>query len=342
MTMPQRQSRPGGFLRLVLALFFLVLLLDLVGMNVLFFGAIGAAAGGKQTLVSRVTLSDGDSGQIVAVIPVTGLITDDSYHQLDNALTEAERDKNVKAVVLDVDTPGGSASASDEMFHRLSLFKQRRDDVKVIVSMGSMATSGGYYVSCGGDTLFAEPGTMTANIGVLMPSVNISELMQKWGIQDATIVGTGGTYKDAGSPLRPETEQGKEYLQGLVDATLKQFKTVVIDSRFKGVAPPDADQIFDGRVLMAQDALSRGLVDKIGYLEDAESFAAAGAGLSSPKYERFDPVFPLFARLMGADSLNSLGSSRAGATVDIDGVDVDVRQLATLLASRPVYLWAGN
>ncbi|HTW95902.1 MAG TPA: signal peptide peptidase SppA, partial [Tepidisphaeraceae bacterium] len=311
---------------------------------VAFFVAASNQQGPKQpVLAQHVLLKDGDADQVVAIVPISGLITDTSAAQFDNDLTDIERDKSVKAVVLQVDTPGGSATASDEMLHRLKVFEKRRDDLKVTVSMGAMATSGGYYVSCGGDTIFAEPGTMTANIGVLMPNINVSGLMQKWGIQDATIVGAGGTYKEAGSPLKPEDAQSTAYLQGLVNTTLDQFKTVVVDNRFAGKTPAFASEIFDGRVLIGKAAIARGLVDKIGYLDDAETYAASGAGLSNPRYVRYDPAVNLLSQLLGGQSVNDLGGQSALAgTFDIDGSEIDVRQLAMLLASRPIYLWSGN
>ena len=218
-----------------------------------------ASAGGNPT--RSVTLVEGASDNTVAVVPVEGLITEETAKQFDRFLTAAEKDKNVKAVVLEINTPGGSATASDEMYHRLDRFKTDTRDagrtVPVVVSMGGMATSGGYYVACGADYIFAQPATMTANIGVIFPRFNVSELIKKYGVEETTIVASGCDFKNAGSMFKPEDEKGQAYLQGLVDATFTQFKKVVNDGR-KSKLPADTSGIFNGRVYMAGEGLNWG------------------------------------------------------------------------------------
>jgi protease-4 len=336
----QRPRRP--VFRFLVAAILFVLLLDLIGANLAFFAAVGAAA---TTKVKEVTLIDGDTSTIAA-IPVTGLIDDDTAHQFDQFLSAAESDKTVKAIVLEIDTPGGSASASDTMYHRLQVFKDNMKSagrtVPVIVSMGGMATSGGYYVACGGDYLFAQPATMTANIGVLMPRFNISELLDKYGVKETTIVGTGGEFKNLGSMFQPENEKAQQYLQGLVDATLAQFKKVVTDGR-RGHLPADTSAIFNGRVYMADDALKLGLIDKIGYHEEAYAYAKSAANSPGARVVRYSPPSAL-ERLLSTDSLSQIpaGKATSGSNVTINGVNIDIRQLADLLAPRPMYLWQGN
>ena len=232
------------------------------------------------------------------------------------------------------------------MYHRLQVFKDNMKTanrtVPVIVSMGGMATSGGYYVSCGGDYIFAEPATMTANIGVLMPRFNISALMDKYGVKETTIVGTGGEFKNLGSMFQPENDKATAYLQGLVDATLNQFKKVVTDGR-KGHLPADTSNIFNGRVYMANDALKLGLIDKIGYHEEAYAYAKTAANSPDAKVVRYQPPSTL-EKLLGADSQSTVPAmgAHSGSNVTINGVNLDVRQLAGLLAPRPMYLWEGN
>jgi protease-4 len=336
--------RRGGILRAILATLLLVILLDLILINLAIFASIGAAS--TQSHARQITLVDGNAEQIVAAIPVDGLITDDTAHQFDEFLSAAEADKTVKAIVLEVDTPGGSASASDTMHHRLSVFranmKAANRNIPVIVSMGGMATSGGYYVSCGGDYIFAEPITMTANIGVLMPDFNIYELMNKYGIKDTTIVGSGGTYKDLGSMFQPVNDKATEYLQGLCDAMLDQFKKVVIEGR-KSHLPADTSDIFNGRVYMGPRAMELGLVDKIGYREDAYEYAQTAANISGAKVVRYQPASTL-EKLLDPDAIAHIAGPQAKGTqtINLNGVNVDLHQLADLLSPRPMYLWMGK
>jgi protease-4 len=339
-----RHKRRRGILRFIIAAIALVVLIDLLVVNLLVLAAIGA----PRPKVSQVTVIDSISDSTVAVIPViTDLITDDTAKQFDKFLSAAEEDSSVKAIVLEIDTPGGSATASDAMHHRLMQFKAdakaKNLTIPVVVSMGGMATSGGYYVACGADYIFAEPATMTANIGVLMPRFNVSELLSKYGVKETTLVDSQGEYKNAGSMFQPENPKDQAYLQGLIDATFAQFKKVVQDGR--GVRLKNDPAIFNGRVYMADDALNYGLIDKIGYPEDAYDYAKTAAGLTSAKVVRYEPP-PLIERWLDSDALSNI-TRRASApapsnTVNINGVNIDVRQLTGLLAPRPMYLWSGN
>jgi protease IV len=334
-----RPRMGGGFLRLVLAALLLVILLDLVGVNLILLAGL-AAPGGRT--VRKTVVVDYAGDQTIAAIPIDGLITDDTASQFDQYLSAAGDDKNIKAVVLEIDTPGGSASASDAMYHRLERFKAE-EKVPVIVAMGGMATSGGYYVACGADFIFAEPTTWTANIGVLMPQFNVSELLAKYGVKETTIVATGADYKNLGSMFQPEDPKAKAYLQGLVDAMFDQFKKVVLDGRH-GKLPADTSDIFNGRVYTADAAIKLGLVDKIGYAEDAYEYARTAANLSGAKVVRFLPPTEL-QRMLGADSIFNLSPGKAELPhndITINGVSIDLRQLGELLAPRPMYLWRGN
>ncbi|MGA2233504.1 MAG: signal peptide peptidase SppA [Tepidisphaeraceae bacterium] len=339
-----RHRRKRTILRFIVGAILLIVLLDLIGLNLIILGAIGA----PHPKVGQVTVVDSTSDSTVAVIPVvTDLMTDDTASQFDKFLTAAEGDSSVKAIVLAIDTPGGSASAADAMHHRLMQFKAnakaKGQNIPVVVTMGGMATSGGYYVACGADYIFAEPATMTANIGVLMPRFNVSDLFSKYGIKETTIHDTEGEYKNAGSMFQPENPKDQAYLQGLIDATFAQFKKVVQDGR--GARLKSDPEIFNGRVYMADDALKYGLIDKIGYAEDAYDFAATTAGVKGAKVVRYTPA-PLIQQLLDPDAIANLTRQESAAapskTVNVNGVNIDLRQLINLLAPRPMYLWSGN
>jgi len=233
-------------------------------------------------------LSDGDPGQKVAVVPIKGTIMDEASERFARFMKQVEADSTIKALVLEVDSPGGSVTASDEIFHRIGKFKAEHPKIPVVVSMAGLAASGGYYVSCGADYLFAQPSTLTGNIGVLLPQFNVSELFDKWGIKENTIVSTGATFKNAGSMFVPEKPEDRAYLQDIADKAFAQFKSVVKQGR-TGHAKFDVkklDQIANGKIYMADDAVAIGLVDEKGYLADACEYAASKVGMTKPNVMR--------------------------------------------------------
>jgi protease IV len=339
-------ARPGGaFLRIVLATLLTVILVDLIVLNFYFLSA-GASAAGPSG-IRQVLVAPGASDQTVAAIPITGLITADSAQQFNQFLSTAQNDPSVKAVVLEIDSPGGSASAADSMHHRLELFKSQTKadgrDVPVIVSMGGMAASGGYYVACGADYLFAQPDTITADIGVLLPRFNVSALLAKYGVKETTIVATGCDYKNLGSMFEPENPKATQYLQGLVDATFQQFKQVVLQGRGKKL-PADTTDIFNGRAYIAADALKLGLIDKIGYRQDAYAYAKTLIHAPDARVVRYEPA-PLLQQWLGLGSLFRIPGGQAHAprnVLNINGVNFDLAHLTDLIAPRPMYLWRGN
>ena len=190
--------------------------------------------------------------------------------QIDHARKDIE-DGNLKAIVVRVNSPGGTISGSDYMLHYLR--KLAADThVPLVVSMGGMAASGGYYVSmCVGErpeTIFAEPTTWTGSIGVIIPHYNLAELLQKWGIQEDAVA--SDPLKTMGSFARKMTEKERKIFQGLVDEGFSQFKDAIKQGRPKFRKDPTAlDKLATGQVFTAQQALDDGLIDKIGFVEDA-------------------------------------------------------------------------
>ena len=188
----------------------------------------------------------------------TGSLTTTARRRSTLVLKDVEKDSAVRALVVEIDTPGGSATASDEMYHRLDRFKNDKH-VPVVIAMRGMATSGGYYVSSAGDYIFAEPGCLTGNIGVLFPRFNLSKLANEYGVYESTLTATtpGHSYKNAGSMFQPANPLDEQYLQGLVDGTFAQFKSVVETGR-KGKLSDKEGDIFSGKAFIAADALRAG------------------------------------------------------------------------------------
>jgi protease-4 len=328
---PPPPPRRSGFGR---AIFVSALVLLLLGSAVLNLVLIAGSVGGSSGTIQQSVQSGGGTDKI-AVIPVRGIIDTATSMQFDRFMDMAQADKTVKAVVIEVDSPGGTVTASDEIYHRLKAFKSKKA-VPVVVSMGSLATSGGYYAACGADYVFAQPTTFTGNIGVLMPRYNFSKLMEKYGVEETTIVSSGSRFKNAGSSFRPESPEEIRYMQELADSAFSQFKSVVTAGRSSKLKA-NLEDIANGKVFTANTALNMGLIDQVGYLEDAQAHAATAAGLSGPTVVRYHDPPSLLQLLMASSNIG--GTTAKGEGVSIT---VDQKLLHELSTPRPLYLWRGQ
>ncbi|MDI3317755.1 MAG: signal peptide peptidase SppA [Bacillota bacterium] len=178
-----------------------------------------------------------------------------------------------KALVIRLDTPGGSAVAASEIGEALQAV--RKAGKPVVVSMGDVAASGGYWIAANADTIVANPATLTGSIGVILSYTTTYGLYQKLGLGDVTI--KSGAYKDIGSPSRPVTPAERQILQGIVDDTYRQFVRMVATGRH--LPESKVLELADGRVFTGGQALRLGLVDRLGNLKDALDLAARKAGL---------------------------------------------------------------
>jgi protease IV len=194
-----------------------------------------------------------------------------SSEPIRKALDEAARDDKVKAVVLRVDSPGGSAIASEIILNATKRVKEKKP---LIVSMGNVAGSGGYYVACGSDTIFADSGTITGSIGVVAGKLATSEMWDQWGIRfSANARGKKAGILHSGNKF---SEEERKEMQGWMDEVYGVFKGHVTKIRGDRLKKP-IDELAGGRVFTGQQALELGLVDKIGTLSDAIVFAASSA-----------------------------------------------------------------
>lgn len=216
----------------------------------------------------------------VVIMPLEGLILDgDGF--MKKQIDQVIKDDNVKAVVLRVNSPGGTVTGADYILHHLKKMREKRN-IPLVVSMGSVAASGGYYVSMAvGDTprsIYAEPTTWTGSIGVIIPHYNAAELAEKLGIKEDSIA--SHPLKNMGSFLRPMTEEERQIFQGLVDESFQRFKDIIKSGRPIYQKQPELlDKLATGQVFTAQQAKASGLIDEIGFLEDAVDRAIALAGL---------------------------------------------------------------
>ncbi|MDD2898880.1 MAG: signal peptide peptidase SppA [Desulfuromonadaceae bacterium] len=207
----------------------------------------------------------------VGLVEVKGMILDskETVRQLRYFLKQ----DSVKAVVLRVDSPGGIVAPSQEINAEVKKFAAKK---KIIVSMGSLAASGGYYISAPATLIYANPGTITASIGVILKLSNIESLMDKIGIKSYTL--KTGKYKDSGSPVREFSAEDRAMLQSVIDNTHGQFVRAVAEGRKLPIE--DVRKIADGRILSGEQALQYKLVDRLGTLQDAIEEAGKQAGIS--------------------------------------------------------------
>ncbi len=186
----------------------------------------------------------------------------------------AEKDPNVKAVLLKIESPGGSSTASDILYHEIMAYKEKAN-VKIVAIMMGVAASGGYYVSLPADYILAHPTTITGSIGVILIQPKILGLMEKVGLEFET--NTSGANKDMGSPFRPNTAAEKEIFQSITDGLGQRFLELV--ARHRNLDPSALKTASTARVYLAEDARQLGLINAVGYLNDAIKQTQKMAGL---------------------------------------------------------------
>ncbi len=273
--------------------------------------------------LEEVTVRDEDSSYKIAVVPVEGIITSEStdgsgfsmVSVIKEQLKLAEADSDVRAVILKVDSPGGEVLASDEIANAVRKFETGPFGKPVIVSMGSLAASGGYYVSVPSRWIVANELTITGSIGVIMDGFNYRGLLDKIGVRPEVF--KSGKYKDMMSGTKSEDEitpEERQMIQDLIDETFAKFKRVVQDGReaaFKntphtesGVSRAFSDNwadYADGRILSGTQALQLGFVDELGDFDVAVKRARTLAGIRDAKLIEYQPVFDIsnLFRLLG-------------------------------------------
>ncbi len=252
----------------------LVMALLIVGAIFLFFVILALFLSPQSGRSARFSL-----GAKVGVIEISGVIT--SASEIIEDLRDFEEDSAIKAIVLRIDSPGGSVAPSQEIHDAV---KKTAAIKPVVVSMGSVAASGGYYIAVAAQQIVANPGTMTGSIGVIMEFANYEELLKKIGWQN--IVVKSGRFKDIGSPNRPMSAADQQLLQAMIDDVQSQFVDAVAQGR--NLSLEEVKEVADGRIMTGRQALAAGLVDKLGGLESAIDLAADLAGIVDPEV-----VYPL-------------------------------------------------
>jgi protease IV len=193
-------------------------------------------------------------------------------------LQKAEKDHKVRALIVRINSPGGTVTASDIVYRELQQFR-RTTGMPIVAVMMDLAASGGYYIALAADTILAHPTTVTGSIGTIMVSLNAEGLMQKIGVAPQTI--KSGERKDMGSPFRTLTAEERAIFQSVIDDLHRQFVAKVVERR--RLSAETARGLADGRIYTADQALGHGLVDRIGYMSDALEVARRAAGLEQAR-----------------------------------------------------------
>jgi len=256
------------------------------------------------------------SGPAVAVISVNGPIISGEVSDFDltgvaevaasaeiaRLIKRAASDDEVKAILLKVDSPGGSVIGSDEIYNAL-----KKVDKPIVVQMGALAASGGYYVSMAASHIVAHPDTLTGSIGVISEFTNIEGLYEKLGLKSTVI--KSGEFKDFGNPTSPFTEEDRALWQAVIDEVYEHFVKIVADGRKLPVE--EVKKLADGRIYTGRQALKLKLVDQLGYFEDAVDKAAALGGISGEprviEYRRQTPFTQLFGLSVARAIMAALG-----------------------------------
>lgn len=285
-------------------------------------------------------IEDGDMFNKIAVLDVNGVIQDTGedatsffasagYHHQEflKMVKAVGEDKDVKGVIIRVNSPGGGVVESAEI-HK-ELMKLKKESKKPIyISMGSMAASGGYYISTAADKIYATPETMTGSLGVIMQGINYGELAQKYGVKFETI--KSGQYKDIMSPTREMTDEERKILQTMVDNSYKGFVDVI--SAGRKMSEGDVRKIADGRIYDGRQAKQLNLIDELGYFDDTVAAMKKDLKLKNAQVISYSSD-------MGFGSLFSMGVQKAFLKQDSELAGL-YRLISTPNSPRLMYLYA--
>jgi protease-4 len=273
----------------------------------------------------------------IAVIEVDGMIAntrpglfgggDNPVSLFVEKLDRARRDEDVKAVVLRLNSPGGTVAASESMYHALVKFR-RETGKPVVACMLDIAASGAYYLACGCDGIIAQPSTVTGSIGTIMQTVSFEGTMAKLGIRAEAI--KSGELKDIASPLRNLSDEERIVLQGIINEFYEQFLTVVDEGRPQ-LGGRQVRELADGRIFTGVRAVDAGLADKLGYPGDAVAWAKRKADIEKARVV-------MYHRPIGYKP-NIYASSEAAAAATGMLVNIQLPDWLTASGAQFLYLW---
>lgn len=272
---PPRRGFLGGFIRFIGWLLVLAVVFAIGSESSMFGLRMG-------NLALPSAYRAGEGSDVIAIVTINGIIDEPMVDYVHRVVESVIADKSIKAVVLRVESPGGGASASDQILHELNRIRSEKG-IPIIASYGGYAASGGYYVSCQADRIFAEPTCVTGSIGVISQIPTFQKLLEeKLGVKVETITATGAPQKEtANTYYRSWTDADRAEMRKLIDAIHGRFIEVVAEGR-KGVLKRErVAELSNGLAYTAAEAKTSGLIDEIGYLDAALAYATQQGSFST-------------------------------------------------------------
>lgn len=243
-------------------------------------------------------------------------------------LTRAAADGRIMGLIVRINSPGGTVTASDIIYNEIKRFKEEKK-VPVVAAITELAASGGYYVAVAADSIIAHPTSVTGSIGVIAVKFNAQGLMERIGVVDETF--TAGDKKDLFSPMRPATAEEREIIQGMLNRFHQRFKDLVLRGR-PALTAAEVDILADGRVYTADQALANKLVDEIGYLDDAINVVKNSAGITQARvvmyHRRWSYKNNIYSQLLGPEVEN------------VNLINLDLSWMLGEAGLHFMYLWA--
>jgi protease-4 len=296
-------QQPGrSFSRFAVWLLMLILIASLLA-NFAMYSEYKSYFSSAEGPSERFHSGDHEATDKVAVIRVSGTIMPPFTDRILKIIKKVEDDDDVKAVLLAVDSPGGTVTDSHKIYHRLQELSAKKKK-PIFVSMGSLAASGGYFVAMGAGTqakIFAEPTTWTGSIGVIIPHYEVTELAEKAGFKALPL--KTGEFKDSLSPFRSMTDKDKALWENILNQSFDLFLTVIDENR-DTLDKEQVRALATGQIYTAQDAKKNGLVDEIGFEEDALDALKQAAHLSSARVVTYGYPVDILEALLGSAKAN--------------------------------------
>ncbi|MGF1473910.1 MAG: signal peptide peptidase SppA [Rubrobacteraceae bacterium] len=310
----------GGLFMLVAACVSLILLVGLAGSDG------GGTVSAPETYEEDYVFGEGD--QKIAVVPVEGVISPadsglagtvpaTTPDGLRDALQQAEDSEDVAAVILEINSPGGGVTASDQMYNLINDFKESSDK-PVVASMGSVAASGGYYIATAADEIVANATTTTGSLGVVLPLNDFTGLKETVGVDRRFI--TSGEFKTIGSPWTNLSQEERGILRSYVDDSFEQFVQVIVEGR--GLSEERVREVADGRIYTGSQAKELNLVDELGDLDKAAEVSRQRADIDEATVVRYvqPPGFVDFLQARLGSSQSETGQLMEAANLDLEGL----------------------
>ncbi|MGR3311240.1 MAG: signal peptide peptidase SppA [Candidatus Brocadiales bacterium] len=334
-----RGRGPVFWIAIILACFFFactVVLFGFVAILFTFGRALSLDDTGEERKFAE-TVIEGTGDNKILVISIVGIISNgDSgglfrgrqsiVETVKRELEQAGKDDKLAAVLLEIDSPGGGITASDIIYNYILKFKEKTKK-KVVVCMKDVAASGAYYISMAADKIVAHPTTITGSIGVIMPLINIEDLIERYGVKDNSI--TSGSMKDIGSPTRAMSQEEEAVLKSIIDEMYMRFVTIISENR--GMSVEEIKRLADGRIYTGKQALDNGLVDQLGYMDDAISATKELAGITEAQIIRYQRPW----------RISDLFSAAASVALSTRKIEINVPYGPSRDFPKLMYIWTG-